>query len=74
MDIVVLFLGIMITIPIVQVLAILINVRKVTYIQHSNTYSLINYAPEYDSRKTMIQYRKFLSSELMKDIEKRILI
>lgn len=70
MDIVVLFLGIMITIPIVQVLAILINVRKVIYIQHSNTYSPINYAPEYDSRKTMIQYRKFLSSELIKDIEK----
>lgn len=92
MNIVVLFFGIMITIPILQVLAILIYVRKGTNIQYSNTYSpetiekvnivtnaikrnvikkhtIINYAPEYDSKKTMIQYRNFLSSDLMKDIE-----
>lgn len=93
MNIVVLFFGIMITMPILQVLAILIYIQKGTYIQHSNIYSpetiekvnivtdaikknvikkhtIINYAPEYDSKKTMIQYRNFLSSDLMKDIEK----
>ena len=83
----------MIAIPILQVLAILIYVRKGTYIQYSNNYSqetiekanivtnaikkniikkhtIINYAPKYDNRKTLIQYRNFLSSELMKDIKK----
>lgn len=89
---IILIYGIMITIPILQILTILIYIHKGTYIQDKSDYSqetiekinivtnaikkniikkhiIINYTPKYDSRKTLIQYRNFLSSELMKDIE-----